>query len=51
MTLFNELTNIKFTEEMIANILYKLTNTLSKIHEKGFIHLDVKPENILIKNG
>lgn len=51
MTLFNELTNLKFSEKMIAQILYKLIKPISKIHEKGFIHLDLKPENILIKNG
>ncbi|KAK7389422.1 hypothetical protein VNO78_24453 [Psophocarpus tetragonolobus] len=34
-----------------AEALYQVASALQFIHEKGMAHLDVKPENIYVKNG
>jgi serine/threonine protein kinase len=38
-------------EDEIITILHDLLNTLKRVHEKDIIHMDIKPENILIHNG
>ncbi|XP_057439305.1 wee1-like protein kinase [Lotus japonicus] len=39
------------TEGQVLDALYQVANALRFIHEKGIAHLDVKPDNIYIKNG
>ncbi|KAK7259393.1 hypothetical protein RIF29_25000 [Crotalaria pallida] len=40
-----------FTEGQALEALYQVANALRSIHEKGIAHLDVKPDNIYVKNG
>lgn len=40
--------NVKLSEPMIKLIAYQILNGLKVIHEKGILHRDMKPENILI---
>ena len=37
-----------FGEADIANLAYQLLYTLNYMHKNGFIHRDIKPNNILI---
>ncbi|KAK7303841.1 hypothetical protein RJT34_14758 [Clitoria ternatea] len=39
------------TEEQVLQALFQVANALRFIHEKGIAHLDVKPDNIYVKNG
>ncbi|KAL7198916.1 hypothetical protein ACSBR2_021249 [Camellia fascicularis] len=39
------------TEGEVLEIIYQIAKALQFIHEKGIAHLDVKPDNIYIKNG
>ncbi|KAF3436413.1 hypothetical protein FNV43_RR23505 [Rhamnella rubrinervis] len=40
-----------FMEEEVLQALYQIAKALRFIHEKGIVHLDVKPDNIYVKNG
>ncbi|KAK7396865.1 hypothetical protein VNO78_18027 [Psophocarpus tetragonolobus] len=40
-----------FTEEQALDALFQVANALRFIHKKGIAHLDVKPDNIYVKNG
>jgi len=35
----------------VINVFINLCNALTYIHEKGFVHCDIKPSNILATNG
>ena len=37
--------------EFVGNILIDMALALEHMHEKGFIHLDFKPENVLVTNS
>lgn len=37
-----------FSQECIINLGLKLLDLLEKLHEKGYIHCDLKPDNIMI---
>ncbi|EXB40825.1 Wee1-like protein kinase [Morus notabilis] len=39
------------SEREVLEALYQIAKALKFIHEKGVAHLDVKPDNIYIKNG
>ncbi|KAL2345395.1 hypothetical protein Fmac_006680 [Flemingia macrophylla] len=39
-----------FTEKQVLTALFQVANALRFIHEKGIVHLDVKPDNIYVKN-
>ncbi|CAK8544314.1 unnamed protein product [Lathyrus sativus] len=39
------------SEGQLLEVLYQVANALRFIHEKGIVHLDVKPDNIYVKNG
>lgn len=39
-----------FTKICILNLAIKLVEILERLHEKGYIHCDIKPDNILIGN-
>jgi len=41
--------NIVLTDNIIKKIILQLSEALYEIHKLGFIHTDIKPENILIK--
>nr|KYP71335.1 Wee1-like protein kinase [Cajanus cajan] len=40
-----------FTEGQVLDALFQVAKALRFIHEKGIAHLDVKPDNIYVKNG
>nr|QYW07155.1 wee1-like protein kinase [Dimocarpus longan] len=40
-----------FTEGEVLKALHQIAKALQFIHEKGIAHLDVKPDNIYVKNG
>ncbi|XP_048226427.1 wee1-like protein kinase [Ricinus communis] len=40
-----------FTEAKVLEVLHQIAKALQFIHERGIAHLDVKPENIYVKNG
>ena len=40
--------NFEITEEMAANIIYKLCLTTNYFHSYGITHRDLKPENVLM---
>ncbi|OAY61784.1 wee1-like protein kinase isoform X1 [Manihot esculenta] len=40
-----------FTEDEVLEVLHQIAKALQFIHEKGIAHLDVKPDNIYVKNG
>ncbi|ESW35080.1 hypothetical protein PHAVU_001G204900 [Phaseolus vulgaris] len=40
-----------FSEAQVLDALFQVANALRFIHAKGMAHLDVKPDNIYVKNG
>lgn len=40
-----------FTETDVLHAMHQIAKALQFIHEKGITHLDVKPDNIYVKNG
>ncbi|XP_050364401.1 wee1-like protein kinase [Argentina anserina] len=40
-----------FTEGEVLVALYQIAKALQFMHERGIAHLDVKPDNIYVKNG
>ena len=38
-------------ETKICKVLYELFNGLAYMHSKGFIHRDLKPDNLLVASG
>ncbi|KAK3007868.1 hypothetical protein RJ639_014597 [Escallonia herrerae] len=40
-----------FTEGEILEAMHQMAKALQFIHERGIAHLDVKPDNIYVKNG
>ncbi|KAK1406033.1 hypothetical protein QVD17_42229 [Tagetes erecta] len=38
-------------EGQVLEAMHQMAKALQFIHEKGIVHLDVKPENIYVKNG
>lgn len=51
ITLLDELASKKFTEGEILTILKDIAETLAQLHENSIIHLDLKPENIVLIEG
>lgn len=48
---FNDVVNlsdIRVTSREVKIIMYKLLKEVNQAHQKGIIHSDIKPENILI---
>ncbi|XP_054800919.1 wee1-like protein kinase isoform X2 [Prosopis cineraria] len=43
--------NTMFTEGQVLEALHQVAKALLFIHERGIAHLDVKPDNIYVKNG
>ncbi|CAH8283625.1 unnamed protein product [Eruca vesicaria subsp. sativa] len=43
--------SLRISEREILVIMHQIAKALQFVHEKGIAHLDVKPENIYIKNG
>ncbi len=41
----------KFTEKEALNIIIQAARALAHAHERGFIHRDVKPKNIMLASG
>lgn len=52
-TVYDELVkNRVYSEEAALNLIIQITRALQHAHERGFIHRDVKPKNIMItKDG
>jgi len=42
---------IKFSEDEILKVMLEITDALIYAHNKGVVHGDIKPSNILIKDG
>ena len=40
----------KSAEEFVL-ICLKMQDCLEEFHQNGFVHLDVKPDNFMVKNG
>ncbi|GKV04937.1 hypothetical protein SLEP1_g17019 [Rubroshorea leprosula] len=40
-----------FTEGELLKVLHQIAKALQFIHQRGIAHLDVKPDNIYVKNG
>lgn len=40
-----------FPEDILWNVLYDVCKALHFLHNQNYIHLDVKPANIMMKNG
>ncbi|XP_073286571.1 wee1-like protein kinase isoform X1 [Primulina huaijiensis] len=40
-----------FTEGEVLEAMHQIAKALMHIHERGIAHLDVKPDNIYVKNG
>ncbi|MBK8829244.1 MAG: serine/threonine protein kinase [Saprospiraceae bacterium] len=40
-----------FKEEELSVIIFKVANALEYLHEKGIVHQDIKPDNILVKTN
>ncbi|KAM1050359.1 hypothetical protein ACFX13_032840 [Malus domestica] len=40
-----------FTEDEIRNICYQMFQGLASMHKTGYFHRDMKPENVLVKEG
>lgn len=40
----------RFSGEIVKKMMYELANGLNTIHECGIVHLDLKPENVLVKS-
>ncbi|KAI3975248.1 hypothetical protein MKX01_033488 [Papaver californicum] len=40
-----------FTEDEALEVMHQIALALMFIHERGIAHLDVKPDNIYVKNG
>ncbi|XVF72580.1 hypothetical protein PTKIN_Ptkin12aG0132400 [Pterospermum kingtungense] len=40
-----------FKEGEVLRVLHQIAKALQYIHERGIAHLDVKPDNIYVKNG
>ena len=40
----------KSAEEFVL-ICLKIQDCLEEFHQIGFVHLDIKPDNIMVKNG
>lgn len=49
-SLANKSTQI-FTEGEVLVVVHQIAKALRFMHEKGIAHLDVKPDNIYVKNG
>ncbi|KAL0697245.1 hypothetical protein Bca4012_053367 [Brassica carinata] len=43
--------SLRISERQILVIMHQIAKALQFVHERGIAHLDVKPENIYIKNG
>lgn len=41
----------RFTAREVAGITFQLSGALAALHRRGFVHLDLKPANILISPG
>jgi serine/threonine protein kinase len=47
---FNQVEKTKQTQEYYRKLIYSVVQALYHIHTRGFVHNDIKPHNILIKN-
>ncbi|XVF21923.1 hypothetical protein REPUB_Repub12eG0130800 [Reevesia pubescens] len=50
-SLSRKTTSQLFTEGEVLKALHQIARALQFIHERGIAHLDVKPDNIYVKNG
>ena len=39
---------LKFTIEQVVSLGVQLLNSIEKFHELGYIHCDLKPDNIML---
>ena len=37
-------------EKLLAETIYKLLLGISHLHQKGIVHKDIRPENIILRN-
>merc|ERR1719335_2029001 len=41
----------RFAQECLLEVLRDTSNGLSALHARNFVHLDIKPDNILVSRG
>ena len=47
-----EMKDVRMTEQQMKHVIFDVCKDIEKLHGQGFIHLDIKPSNILYcKNG
>lgn len=45
------LSDMKMTEPELKDMMSQMTRTLAQVHERGYLHTDLSPDNILCQKG
>ncbi|CAD8213286.1 unnamed protein product [Paramecium octaurelia] len=47
--LFNQMKGKAYDEKTVANIMYRILQSIDYIHSMGVLHRDIKPENLILR--